>query len=1268
MPFILAGDFNLEPEVLDYSFLCLFLLGPVKHLMSIGGTALVTRQIVRAARKLQASPLVQSGYMAQFCVMLDYVQHCDMCYSFAQVLSAMANDQALSLTRAAALHKTAGWEQWVRKHSVNGLCSEQLSVEQTILPGCLYATCLLQLMLIGVLLKAELHRVDMIIALDKSRVLANSPELQAELQRRLVSVRALAVHSERNLGVDFSAARATRRRTRAARIPVAKAKLKRLRHLQGASARKKTLQHMARAAIETTVTFGTSVQGTSMTELDTLRTLAAAALDSRSSGRSRTMALLLTPSPRMDPIYRATLEPVKAFMHVLWRDLMPQRTLEKGIAAAAARLGPHSSPWQAIKGPFSALWASLHRVGVDCSNLRGWIFPNGQVVNPLELCPRSVEALVERAVVSWQMQKISQHFEAPEFLEGIWIEPLRSLCFSRLLTASEGAYLRSVAIGGQWPQARQHAQGWVESPECLICHDGDGTLAHRHARCSCIEELGTPVPERVALLSAQAFHNKLVEIFLERGVLGKPRVPPDLLQWPLQPYYRWEGNPVNLTGDVFVDGSLYEDLPTYPVAGFSCVSLKPNGDVVATVLTGVLPGPHQDIDGAELYALYAVLLHATPPVIVHSDSSFVVKGVNLWGREHTTAAGFSWAHLWRLVWDKLDDWGDGVQVIKVKSHVTQKAVLEGVQSYRHTFGNKCADEEAKVRAHDRRPALQFQKLTAQHQKFARGLGVWIAQVGAVMAETDCLHRVKRGFRNRVLLKVRPELLDLLPELEPLVMGGEPVLQFLLRHADKVRRLWDSNSWTSCLTCAVRHTSRRRCSMWASRRSTSIIDIHSFSAAWLAMPRASSTSAWGSNATRISCNASFTHTDVMFSLLISQYLPSQFRRVESVHLLVSSTMGSCGLLQLPNSFCVNSLSLGQGSLMAAAGGEGAEWSLPLSPVVKRLQEHADRAASTWSLIPYQPDAGEASRGNGPDAAAADAPGGGAAAGLRQTDLFRLSSGAGGGHSCGVALEAVRALFSGIPPQPSRMGRSFEWRCGAYRILLGCDLVVLKSDGWSSDLSDCTSFKVLPPGGGPEPSLDDRLDVYLENIMCHIPKVAWGCHNPGGALKWRVFDTNDLPAASTASEGGFDAELLQDQGHRLLHFLRQRCHREGGTYWLFREQNSSSAELFDLTTLADLPVDHSHSRAFRTTPSLASPIASLCFRLAKGTPSTADQRQLLQKCLHLLDPRARSTLRSTRPPRCSWRARTCARPRPRSPTRPARRRRLRRRSRPRLRGLA
>ena len=33
--------------------------------------------------------------------------------------------------------------------------------------------------------------------------------------------------------------------------------------------------------------------------------------------------------------------------------------------------------------------------------------------------------------------------------------------------------------------------------------------------------------------------------------------------------------------------------------------------------------------------------------------------------------------------------------------------------------------------------------------------------------------------------------------------------------------------------------------------------------------------------------------------------------------------------------------------------------------------------------------------------------------------------------------------------------------------------------------------------------------------------------------------------------FDAKQLHQHSQQLLHFLRQKCNREGGTYWLFRE---------------------------------------------------------------------------------------------------------------------
>eukprot|EP00929_Paragymnodinium_shiwhaense_P007618 TRINITY_DN111527_c0_g1_i1.p1 TRINITY_DN111527_c0_g1~~TRINITY_DN111527_c0_g1_i1.p1 ORF type:complete len:1400 (+),score=334.49 TRINITY_DN111527_c0_g1_i1:633-4202(+) len=241
------------------------------------------------------------------------------------------------------------------------------------------------------------------------------------------------------------------------------------------------------------------------------------------------------------------------------------------------------------------------------------------------------------------------------------------------------------------------------------------------------------------------------------------------------------------------------------------------------------------------------------------------------------------------------------------------------------------------------------------------------------------------------------------------------------------------------------------------------------------------------------------------------------------------------------------------------------------------------------------------------------------------------------SC-TAIEALqRALYKNsagndkIPPVPSRFGRAMEWQCGVYKILLGADMVVFRSSNDSNDSSAETipwepnfaSFKMLPPGGASEPTREERLDVFLENLMCNIDKAVWGRHDRTGRTSWRVVDTQDLPAGREPGEPEyFDKNLIIDQGQRLLHFLRQRCHRQGGTYWLFREQNSPVVELFDLSgttdALSDPLVDEKDplEGAFGTSECLVAPIASLCFHLAKGMPDTETQRQLLQKGVHLL----------------------------------------------------
>eukprot|EP00959_Pyramimonas_sp_CCMP1952_P380651 7975093-Pyramimonas_sp.AAC.1 len=57
--------------------------------------------------------------------------------------------------------------------------------------------------------------------------------------------------------------------------------------------------------------------------------------------------------------------------------------------------------------------------------MHAWQFSSGQVIDPAQLCPRSVHVLVERAIVSQQMAKASEHFEAPGFQVGMWIKSVR---------------------------------------------------------------------------------------------------------------------------------------------------------------------------------------------------------------------------------------------------------------------------------------------------------------------------------------------------------------------------------------------------------------------------------------------------------------------------------------------------------------------------------------------------------------------------------------------------------------------------------------------------------------------------------------------------------------------------------------------------------------------------------------------------------------------------------------------------------------------------
>lgn len=187
---------------------------------------------------------------------------------------------------------------------------------------------------------------------------------------------------------------------------------------------------------------------------------------------------------------------------------------------------------------------------------------------------------------------------------------------------------------------------------------------------------------------------------------------------------------------------------------------------------------------------------------------------------------------------------------------------------------------------------------------------------------------------------------------------------------------------------------------------------------------------------------------------------------------------------------------------------------------------------------------------------------------------------------------------LPPTPSRFGRAVEWRFGDFVILLGCDMTVYASKRSDyADYRNFCSFKVL---NNDACSPQRRMDNWLENLMCNIPSTVWYDNDDHSMYVER---TEDLPDQS------FDASYIMDQTHRLFHFLKQELQSDCGTYWLFRESNSSRVDLYDISKTC------SETGEEPCTDELRLPIASLCFRLARKSP---DPIPLLRKGLRLLEP--------------------------------------------------
>ncbi len=260
-------------------------------------------------------------------------------------------------------------------------------------------------------------------------------------------------------------------------------------------------------------------------------------------------------------------------------------------------------------------------------------------------------------------------------------------------TAADGS-AAALVEGGWWTAARLAAAGLRSTAICAACKEAIGTLWHRLGECSATKderEGGKGCPQWLLRKGRVGLWDPL----FSRGVPALPKVPAPPPQKVILTVIEEVGGEGGVaTGDVYTDGAMTGRWRRIMRGGWGVVVLVDDAQRVAWRMHGTCAELYPSILRAELTAVLNVLRIVVPPARIHVDNAEVVRGFAE-GPRWCTAVGRDGGDLWREVWERMDDIGGGVTVVKVKAHTEEGAVEEGIITERDRYGNMQADAEAK---------------------------------------------------------------------------------------------------------------------------------------------------------------------------------------------------------------------------------------------------------------------------------------------------------------------------------------------------------------------------------------------------------------------------------------------------------------------------------------------------------------------------------------------------------------------------------------------
>ena len=566
----------------------------------------------------------------------------------------------------------------------------------------------------------------------KSGFLCSCPDTAAGLLPLLQEQGLHQETSKKWLGIDYQpGAKRTQQPTRLKRLAVARSRWLRVQQHQRKYGRAGKVIKQGHVAA---VAYGANCLGSPQAVVEYVKAKTRATQAGAGAFRSSRLAEALNGAKELA---RLVVAPIKAYAEEAWeatqRATGEIRELDAGVQAKAwhkqvpglrllAARGIEAA-WKGVKGPAGACWTAVTELGGQMPSpflvqkgVHKWDL---RQVCPLEVALAMEEAQGENTLRAWTKE------EGRETLQPMpWLQPARQL-LNRKITArwtrQHRAAVRMAVTGGYPEQQELFQKDRVDSEECPLCLQEPGTLQHLYWRCA------HPECQRIRqelAPSEQQGRDKNFSDVVHRGSVAQEepwKWTRGLVADPLHGYHwgvgeetiHMEGAGQLVSGRAVLDGSLmHATFPQLRAGGWAIINGL--GDQ-QTIYYGSVPVANPTSLAAELWAVLMCLRLAGENLLeIVTDCAAVVRGMQR-GRSWATSSARPQAHIWVLIWDRLEALElvpeVNLQVSKVKAHKTAEAkrrleeaasrglhqtgTAEARQALQLTYLNELADKWAK---------------------------------------------------------------------------------------------------------------------------------------------------------------------------------------------------------------------------------------------------------------------------------------------------------------------------------------------------------------------------------------------------------------------------------------------------------------------------------------------------------------------------------------------------------------------------------------------